>query len=59
MIVGTDFLAFNAFSVKMVLEYKGVGRWRDYPYGECMYIILNSVAKSALARSVLFGAMPP
>jgi len=24
----------NVFAVNMVLQYKGVGRWRDYLYGE-------------------------
>ncbi len=58
-IVGTYFVAFNTFPVNMVLQYKGVGRWSDYVYGERVYIILSLVAKSVLAWLVLFGAMQP
>lgn len=58
-IVGTYFVAFNTFPVNMVLQYRQVGPWRDYLYGERVYIILSLVAKSALAWLVLFGAMQP
>lgn len=58
-IVGTYFVAFNAFPVNMILQYRRVGNWADYLYGERMYIILSLVAKSALAWLVLFGAMQP
>ena len=58
-IVGTYFVAFNTFPVNMILQYKGVGKWKDYLYGERIYIILSLVAKSILAWLVLFGAMQP
>jgi len=58
-IVGTYFVAFNTFPINMVLQYKRVGKWKDYVYGERTYIILSLVAKSALAWLVLFGAMQP
>lgn len=58
-IVGTYFVAFNTFPVNMILQYKGVGKWKDYLYGERVYIILSLVAKSFLAWLVLFGAMQP
>lgn len=58
-IVGTYFVAFNAFPVNMVLQYKRVGKWKDYIYGERVYIVLSLAAKSALAWLVLFGAMQP
>lgn len=58
-IVGTYFVAFNTFPVNMVLQYKGVGKWKDYLYGERVYIVLSLVAKSILAWLVLFGAMQP
>ncbi len=58
-IVGTYFVAFNTFPVNMVLQYRQVGNWRDYLYGERVYIILSLIAKSALAWLVLFGAMQP
>lgn len=58
-IVGTYFVAFNTFPINMVLQYKKVGKWKDYLYGERVYIILSLVAKSILAWLVLFGAMQP
>ena len=58
-IIGTYFVAFNTFPINMILQYKAVGRWKDYLYGERIYIILSLVAKTALAWLVLFGAMQP
>ena len=58
-IVGTYFVAFNTFPINMVLQYKGVGKWKNYLYGERVYIILSLVAKTFLAWLVLFGAMQP
>lgn len=58
-IVGTYFVAFNTFPVNMILQYKKVGKWKDYLYGERTYIVLSLVAKSILAWLVLFGAMQP
>jgi len=58
-IIGTYFVAFNTFPVNMVLQYKKIGKWRDYLYGERTYIVLSLVAKSVLAWLVLFGAFQP
>jgi hypothetical protein len=58
-IVGTYFVAFNTFPINMILQYKRVGKWKDYLYGEKTYIVLSLVAKSILAWLVLFGAMQP
>lgn len=58
-IVGTYFVAFNTFPINMILQYKRVGKWNSYLYGERVYIILSLVAKSFLAWLVLFGAMQP
>ncbi|MBU1145166.1 MAG: heliorhodopsin HeR [Firmicutes bacterium] len=58
-IVGTYFVAFNSFPVNMVLQYKKIGKWKNYLYGERAYIVLSLVAKSLLAWLVLFGAMQP
>jgi hypothetical protein len=55
----TIFLFFNTFAVNMVLQYKKIGRWRDYLYGERAYIILSLVAKSALAWQVFGGTLRP
>tara|TARA_B100001079_G_scaffold259665_1_gene259028 strand:+ start:69 stop:893 length:825 start_codon:yes stop_codon:yes gene_type:complete len=53
------FLFFNTFSINMVLQYKGVGKWKDYLYGERAYIWLSLLAKTALAWQVFFGTYQP
>jgi heliorhodopsin len=53
------FIFFNCFAVNMILQYKRIGKWRDYLYGERVYIILSLVAKSALAWQVFAGALRP
>lgn len=58
-IVGTYFVAFNTFPINMILQYKKIGKWKDYLYGERTYIVLSLVAKSILAWLVLFGAFQP
>ena len=58
-IIPTIFVFFNIFALNMFLQYKKVGRWKDYLYGERTYIVLSLVAKSILAWLVLFGAMQP
>lgn len=58
-IVGTYFVAFNSFPINMILQYKRIGKWKDYLYGERTYIVLSLVAKTFLAWLVLFGAMQP
>lgn len=51
------FLFFNTFSVNMVLQYKQVGKWRSYVYGEKVYIIISLIAKSALAWQVFANVL--
>ena len=53
------FLFFNSFAVNMVLQYKKVGPWKDYLFGERVYIILSLVAKSLLAWQVFAGTLRP
>jgi hypothetical protein len=53
------FIFFSCFAVNMVLQYKKVGPWRDYLYGERAYIILSLVAKSLLAWQVFGGTLQP
>jgi len=50
---------FNLFPINMILQYKKVGKWKDYLYGERMYIILSLSAKTVLAWLVFFGVMQP
>ena len=53
------FVVFNIFALNMVLQYKGVGRWKDYLYGERVYIILSFVAKTILSWLVFIGIFAP
>ena len=52
-------ILFMSFAVNMVLQYKGVGRWKDYLYGERTYIILSFVAKTTLVWLVFAGLFKP
>jgi hypothetical protein len=53
------FVFFSCFAVNMVLQYKKVGPWKDYIYGERAYIILSLVAKTLLAWQVFAGTLRP
>ena len=59
MILFIYFFVFNIFAINMVLQYKGVGRWKDYMYGERFYIILSFVAKTILSWLVFVGIFAP
>jgi hypothetical protein len=58
-IVPTLFVFFFSFALNMVLQYKKVGPWRDYLFGERAYVFLSLVAKSALAWQVFAGTLRP
>jgi hypothetical protein len=58
-IIPTIFIFFNIFAVNMVLQYKKVGRWKDYLFGERVYIILSLTAKTALAWMIFAGTLAP
>jgi Heliorhodopsin len=51
------FVLFNSFAVNMVLQYRRVGPWRSYRFGEAAYVGLSLVAKSALAWQVFAGTL--
>lgn len=56
-IVISLFLFFNSFALVQWLQYKQVGKWRDYLVGERTYITLSFVAKSALAWQIFSGVL--
>ena len=58
-IIPTLFVFFNIFAINMVLQYKKVGRWADYLYGERVYIVLSLVSKSILAWLIFAGTLAP
>ena len=51
------FVLFNCFAVNQFLQYRGTGRWREYVFGEGVYIGLSFVAKTALMWQVYFGTV--
>jgi hypothetical protein len=51
------FAFFMSFAVNMWLQYRQVGRWKDYLFGERVYVLLSLVAKSALAWQVFAGTL--
>lgn len=53
----TLFVLFFSFAVNMALQYLRVGPWREYRFGERVYLMLSLVAKSALAWQVFAGAL--
>lgn len=53
------FLFFMSFAVNMLLQYKAIGKWKQYLYGERAYMILSLVAKSALAWQIFAGTLQP
>ena len=59
IILPTLFVFFFSFAPNMVLQYKKVGPWRNYLFGERAYVVLSLVAKSALAWQVFAGTLRP
>ena len=53
------FVFFFSFALNMLLQYKKIGPWRDYLFGERAYILLSLLAKSALAWQVFAGTLRP
>lgn len=53
------FLFFNCFAINMILQYKKVGKWSDYLYGERVYMLLSLVAKTLLAWQIFAGTLQP
>lgn len=58
-IIGSLFVFFNIFAVNMFLQYKKIGPWRNYLFGERMFIVLSLVAKTALAWQIFAGTLAP
>ena len=51
------FLFFNSFAINMWLQYKKIGKWKVYAYGEKSYIVLSLVSKSALGWIIVLGTL--
>ncbi|MEO2105686.1 MAG: hypothetical protein ABGZ36_08610, partial [Actinomycetota bacterium] len=53
------FVFFNCFAVNQWLQYRQIGRWRDYLFGERVYVWLSITAKSVLAWQVFANTLIP
>jgi len=53
------FIFFNTFPINMFLQYKRVGYWKDYIFGEWCYIILSLASKTLLGWLVFGGLNQP
>lgn len=51
------FALFNCFAVNQWLQYRQVGRWKDYLIGERAYVTLSLVAKSLLAWQIFASTL--
>ena len=51
------FIFFNSFALNQWLQYRQVGPWRSYAFGEKTYLVLSLVAKSALAWQIFAGSL--
>ena len=56
-IIFSLFVFFNCFALNLVLQYKKVGRWKDYLFGEKVYIILSLTAKALLSWQVFASVL--
>ncbi len=50
------FILWASFGVNQWLQFRQVGPWSDYLYGEQTYLVLSLVAKSALAWQIVTGS---
>ena len=58
-IVVAETILFFSFGLNQWLQYRGVGPWRSYLYGEKAYLVLSLVAKSLLAWQIYGGSLAP
>jgi hypothetical protein len=56
-IIVAQFVFFFSFGLNQWLQYRGVGRWSDYGFGEKAYLVLSLGAKSVLAWQIFAGAL--
>ncbi len=56
-IIVTQAILFFSFGLNQWLQYREVGRWTDYAYGEKAYLVLSLVAKSLLAWQIFGGSL--
>jgi hypothetical protein len=50
---------FFCFALNQWLQYRGVGKWTNYMFGEKTYLILSLGAKSLLAWQIFVVSLIP
>lgn len=55
--IAAYFAFFNSFALNMFLQYRRIGWWKNYEFGERVYIWLSLIAKSTIAWIVFSGAI--
>ena len=56
-IVVAQFVFFFSFGLNQWLQYRTVGPWASYAFGEKTYLVLSLVAKSVLAWQIFGGSL--
>jgi hypothetical protein len=56
-IVVAQLVFFSSFGVNQWLQYRGVGPWAEYAFGEKAYLVLSLGAKSVLAWQIFGGSL--
>jgi hypothetical protein len=56
-IVIVQFVLFFSFGLNQWLQYREVGPWRSYAFGEKAYLVLSLAAKSLLAWQIYFPSL--
>ena len=57
VIYAVQFVFFFSFALNMALQYRRIGPWRNYRFGELAYSVLSLSAKSALAWLVFANVL--
>jgi hypothetical protein len=58
-IVVAETVLFFSFGLNQWLQYRRVGNWSNYLFGEKTYLVLSLVAKSLLAWQIYGGSLSP
>jgi hypothetical protein len=56
-IVFSEVVLFFSFGLNQWLQYRRIGKWTDYAYGEKTYLVLSLVAKSLFAWQIFGGSL--
>ena len=58
-IIAAQSVFFFSFGLNQWLQYRKVGKWTSYVFGEKTYLVLSLVAKSVLAWQIFGGSLAP